>query len=328
MSNLLTVSRMRTWRDCRRKHHLKYHEGWRPTVDPDALRFGSLAHVGLEAWWETEDGDRAEAALRAIDGLGVDKYEQAAADVLLTAYDLQWADEMDRYEVIAVEESFFAPLLNPETGAASRTWSLAGKLDGIVRDLATDQLLMLEHKTTTDSFADGADPYWIKLGMDPQVSHYYLGAESLGHRAEGCLYDVLLRPRLRPLKATPEDKRKYKANGELYANQRDRDETATEYGERIAADIEARPEKYFARRMIARTDRDIVEYLGDVWAEGRMMREAELAERAPRNPESCHRFGTCPFWDACAYGVDLAAHPESFEQVDDVHPELELEEIT
>jgi hypothetical protein len=194
-----------------------------------------------------------------------------------------------------------------------------------VRDRELDAKLLLEHKTTVESFADDADPYWIKMGMDGQVSHYYLGAESLGHRVEGCLYDVLLRPRMKPLKATPEGSRKYKANGELYANQRDRDETAKEYGERIAADIETRPEKYFARRTIARTDNDIIEYLGDVWAEGRMMREAELAQRSPRNPEACHRFGTCWAWNHCAYGVRLEDHPESFEQVDDVHPELELD---
>lgn len=326
MSNLLTVSRLRTWRDCRRKHHLRYHEGWRTVTDPAALRFGSLIHTGLEAWWKAADGGRAEEALRSIDGLGLDGYEQAAADVLLTAYDLQWAADMDRYEIIAIEDTFFAPLINPETGAASRTWTLAGKIDGRIRDRYLDQLLILEHKTTTDSFADDADTYWLKLGMDSQVSHYYLGSESLGHQAEGCLYDVLLRPRLQPLKATPPDKRKYKANGELYARQREEDETAAEYGERIAADIEAEPSKYFARRTIARTDKDIVDYLGDVWAEGRMIREAELAERAPRNPESCHRFGTCSFWDVCAYGVDPAAHPESFTRVDDVHPELELEE--
>jgi hypothetical protein len=56
-----------------------------------------------------------------------------------------------------------------------------------------------------------------------------------------------------------------------------------------------------------------------------MMREAELAGRAPRNPESCHRFGTCAFWDTCANGLRLEDHPEAFERLDDVHPELELD---
>ena len=32
MSNLLTHSRLRVWRDCKRKHQLMYGEGWRPRV--------------------------------------------------------------------------------------------------------------------------------------------------------------------------------------------------------------------------------------------------------------------------------------------------------
>lgn len=325
MSNLLTVSRMRTWRNCRRKHRLEYLEGWRPKVEGEALRGGRIGHVGLEAWWGAEHGVRLDAALGAIEGRVDDPYERVAMEELLTGYDRQWAAGMDRYEVLAVEESFTLPLINPETGAASRTWLLAGKVDGVLRDLVTDQVVLLEHKLTAESFASDADTWWLKLGMDAQVSHYYLGAESLGHRPEGCLYDVLLRPRLRPLKATPPEKRKYKANGVLYANQRDRDETPEEYGARVRADIAENPAKYFQRRVIPRTDNDLREYLADTWAEGRMMREAEISGRAPRSPEACHRFGQCWAWDHCANGLRLEDHPEAFERLEDVHPELELD---
>ena len=327
MSNILTVSRLRAWRDCRRKHHLMYNEGWRPATTPEALRFGSLIHTGLEAWWGDDGTGRLIAAIEAVAGRGFDEFEQVAAEELLAGYDARWGGD-ERYEVLAVEETFFAPMLNPETGATSRTWVLSGKLDGVVRDRQTGATLILEHKTTTESIADDAEGYWTKLGMDSQVSHYYVGAESLGHRAEGCLYDVLLRPRLRPLKATPEEARKYTKDGRLYANRRAEDETPDEFRARVRADIEANPEKYLQRREIGRTDRDILEYLGDAWAEGRMMREAELAQRAPRNPESCHRFGRCAFWDACAYGLNPADHPDAFVRLDDVHPELQLQEET
>lgn len=323
MSNILTNSRIRTWRDCRRKHALMYLEGWRPVKQGEALRFGSLIHEGLEAWWADDGSGRLVAAIERIAGRGFDAYEQAAAEELLAGYDARWGTD-ERYEVLAVEDSFFVPLINPDSGAASRTWVLGGKVDGVVRDRETDALLILEHKTTTENFADPVDPYWTKLAMDPQVSHYFIGAEGLGHVAEGCLYDVLLRPRLQPLRATPVEKRKYKANGVLYANQRDQDETPDEYRARVRADIEANPDKYFQRRDVARTDRDILEYLGDVWAEGRMMREAELAGRAPKNPEACHRFGQCWAWDICAYGVKPEDHPEAFQKLENVHPELDL----
>ena len=323
MSNLLTNSRMRTWRECRRLHRLKYLDGWRPVQKADALRRGTLGHTALEAWWKDDGSGRLVAALEAIEGRGADPYDQAAVEELMAGYDARWGAE-ERYEILAVEETFLAPLLNPETGAPSRTWVLAGKLDGVVRDRETDALLIVEHKTTTESIGPDSD-WWLKLGMDSQVSHYYLGAESLGHRADGCLYDALLWPRLQPLKATPPENRKYRKDGALYANQRAEDETPEEYRARVRADIEADPEKYFQRRIIGRTDRDVIEYLGDVWAEGRMMREAELAERAPRSPDACHRFGRCPFWDVCAYGVRPEDHPDIYERVDDVHPELELE---
>lgn len=325
MSNILTTSRMRSWRECRRLHHLTYIRGWRTKRPPDSMRFGALVHQGLESWWKDDGTGRLVAALDAIHGHGADPYDQVAAEELLAGYDRQWGDE-DRYEVLAVEVTFQAPLLNPVTGAVSKTWVLAGKIDVLVRDRVIDCTLIVEHKTTQENIGDPADPYWAKLGMDGQVSQYYIGADSLEHRAEGCLYDVLLRPRLKPLKATPEDLRRYTKAGTLYANQRDSDETPEEYRARIQASIAEGPEKYFQRRMIARTERDIIEYLGDVWAEGRMMREAELADRAPRNSESCHRFGTCQFWDTCAYGVNPADHPELFELVTNVHPELDLQE--
>lgn len=128
MSNLLTVSRLKVWRDCRRKHRLMYLDGVRSATPGEALRFGSLIHTGLEGWWKS-DGDRLKDAIRAILGRGYDEYDQVAAEELLLGYHNRWgADE--RYEVLSVEESFFVSLVNPETGASSRTWSLAGKLDG------------------------------------------------------------------------------------------------------------------------------------------------------------------------------------------------------
>lgn len=327
MSNLLTVSRMRAWRTCKRLHQLSYLDGWRTAKAADPLRQGDIGHVGLEAWWRAPDGERLNAALHAIAGRGEDAYEQAAMEELLTGYDYEYRDQVDRYEILVVEGTFTAPLLNPATGAASRTWLLAGKKDVVVRDRESSLILLVEHKLTSESFAEDADSYWIRLGMDAQVSHYYIGAETDGVTPEGCLYDVLRRPQLRPLKATPVESRKYTKLGDLYANQRAEDETPEQYRQRVRGDISDYPKKYFARRTIARTERDLFEYLTDVWAESRIMRDAELARVAPKSPEACHRFGTCAFWNVCAYGLDPADHPELYVRVENVHPELDLQEV-
>jgi hypothetical protein len=324
VSNLITNSRLRTWRDCKRRHRLVYLDGWRPRREEEALSFGRIAHDGLEGWWKAEPGQRLHEAVVRITGRAQDLYQEAAVQELLRAYDRRWAASMEDYEVLAVEATFTAPLLNPMTGAASRTFLLAGKVDGIVRERATGRVLLLEHKTTSEPIDDATATYWRRLAMDGQVSHYYVGAEALGFQVEGCLYDVLLRPRLKPLKATPPESRKYTKDGRLYAAQREADETPAEYAARLRADMEAAPAKYFQRREVPRTEDDLRDYLFDAWAEARTLRESELAGRSPRNPEACHRFGQCPFWEACANGLRLEDAPDLFEQVGDVHPELDL----
>ena len=187
---------------------------------------------------------------------------------------------------------------------------------------ATGRVLLVEHKTTSEAIDDPTATYWRRLAMDGQVSHYFVGAESLGFQVEGCLYDVLLRPRMKPLKATPPESRKFTKDGRLYAAQRETDESPEEYAARLRADIESAPEKYFQRREVPRTEDDLRDYLFDAWAEARTLRESELAGRAPRSPEACFRFGMCPFFEHCANGLRLEDAPDQFERVGDVHPEL------
>jgi hypothetical protein len=45
--------------------------------------------------------------------------------------------------------------------------------------------------------------------MDGQVSTYFDGAASLGLDVAGCIYDVIGKPGIRPLQATPVEARKY-----------------------------------------------------------------------------------------------------------------------
>lgn len=321
---LLTNSRLRTYRECARKHRLMFEELWRPVREDDNLAFGSLIHLGLEAWWKSDDESALHDALDAIEGRARDPFQQVIAEELLIGYEGRWSGERALYEVLAVEAQFVAPLLNPETMAASRTWELGGKVDAIVRERSTGRVLVVEHKTTSENIADGASPYWAKLAMDGQVSHYYVGAESLGNAVEGCLYDVLAKPGQRPLKATPAESRKYTKDGKLYAAQREFDETPADYRLRVRAAIEADPLGFFQRRPVPRLESDLRDYLGDAWAQAVQIREAKNAGRAPRNPDACHRFGTCAFWDVCANGVRPEDYPESYQRMESAHPELAL----
>lgn len=324
MSNLLTQSRLRAYRDCSRKHYLLYVEGWRPVVEAEALHVGTLTHKGLAAWWRAPAGNRLALALATVAGRARDPFSQVVVEELLRAYDARWGWD-GAYEVVLVEESFEAPLINPDTGAASRTWLLAGQVDVIVREVATGRVLLMEHKTTGDAIDHDATDYFLKLCMDGQISHYVIGAEALGHQVEACVYDVLKKPGQRPLKATPVEKRAYKKDGTLYATQREHDETPEEYRLRIREAL-ADHATTLRRREVPRLERQIADYLGDVWQYAQQMRADEIAARSTRNPEACDRFGRCVFWDLCATGMNPAEHPESFVRVADVHPELEVKQ--
>jgi hypothetical protein len=290
----------------------------------------------MEAWWlahrlpsftAADFGLELSAplnhALRAVAGRAADPFVQVRCDELLRGYDARWTGQ--QFEVVGVEEEFRAPLINPETMQPSRTWRLGGKIDA--RAVAPDgRRLIVEHKTSSEDISPAAD-YWLKLQMDPQLSIYFIGAESLGWPPDGALYDVVLKPLQRPAKATLEADRKHKKDGTLYANQRETDETPEEYRARVREAIEAAPERYFQRREIPRTESQLADFLYDAWAQGRDMREAHLAGRAPRNSDACFAYGKCPMWEICSKGLNPAEHPDRYRRVAHVHPEL-IQEVS
>src|SRR5690606_34963330 len=190
-------------------------------------------------------------AMRA--GEVYDPYALVMAEELLVAYTARWGDS--GLEAVAVEAEFNMPLTNPETGAASRTFRRGGKIDAVVRS-PDGALHIVEHKTTASDIEQGST-YWRKVqALDTQVSTYMAGARSLGFDVVDCIYDVVRKPALKPLKATPVESRKYTAKGFLYANQREADETPEEYRTRLRADICERTERYFARGQIVRLAED------------------------------------------------------------------------
>ena len=186
-----------------------------------------------------------------------DPYDLALVAAMLQAHTERYRREP--LEPVASELAFDLPLRNPATGAASTVWRIAGVIDRIVR-LGDGRAALMEYKTTSLDFSPGAD-YWLRMHMDQQLSIYVLAAREMGYEIDTVLYDVTRRPSLRPLMATPEEKRKYKASGALYANQREEDESPKAFAARVAEDMRARPDRYFARIEIARLDQVVSRYL-------------------------------------------------------------------
>lgn len=296
MTRELTNSMRNKFASCHRAFKFCYEDLKRPIKTSDALNFGTAMHQLLECYWLN-----AEAEFPNVD----DEYTAMTLKALFEGYRNRW-EEYDRntYETICTERAFKAPLMNPETGGISKTFHLAGKIDALAKEKATGKVVIVEHKTTGQDIGPGSD-YWRKLPIDGQVSGYYVGAEAIDYPASKCLYDVIRKPTIKPLKATPEDKRKYNKDGSLSKACRENDETPDEWYERLSADIASRPDYYYARIEISRSDNDLMEYLFDMWAVSREISDAQRMNRWSRNPQACSVFGTCEYFGVCTGEQDI-----------------------
>jgi len=331
VKGLLTSSALKTYRECPKKYELMYDQRWRPVRTSAALRFGTLTHKALEAWWKNLQGDRLGAALEAL-RTESDPWDAVKVRELMIGYEAKWGPSAGDYEVVpgGVEMKFTLPLMNPDTMGESRTWDLGGKMDVLVQALRGPYagcIGVVEHKTSSEDIENDASPYFLKLTLDGQISQYYLGGMALGHDVEFCVYDVLKKPTIKQLQATPADQRKYrKDTGALYANQRTADETPEEYGARLRELIVENPNRFYRRHLVMRTDAQMKEFLGEAWDQGRSIRDGQLAGRAPKNPDACFRYGMCAFWSHCSSGVELEHSPD-FYQIPDPHAELKEETV-
>jgi hypothetical protein len=321
---LISSSRLTAFRSCRRLHYFRYLLRRVPIRENDAARFGSLFHAGLEGWWlAAVDGHRAERIEAAIEAARSrwtdqsDPFELVRAEELLRGYHFRWLDAPVR--AIGVEVEFRAPLVNPDTGAKSRTFDRAGKIDVLVE--MDGRVKLMEHKTTTLDISPGSD-YWKRLKIDDQVSGYMEGAKSLGHQVNECVYDVACRPLLRPFEATPEASRRYRKDGALDARQHAEDETPEAFRLRLGEAIAKEPERYYARGEVVRLDDETYAHAWDTWHTAREMRASEVAGIHPRNPGACVQYGrTCAYWPCCV-GEGSIDDPHLYQSLQLPHPEL------
>ena len=311
-TQLLTHSRLSCFRACPRRHFLRYELGIAPEEQGYALRVGGGFHAALEA------ADLGEDPGAAIEDRVSDPFDLALVAAMFDAHQRRYADQP--LEPVGSEQEFRMPLRNPETGAPTPIWTLAGKMDRLVC-LPDGRLALMEYKTTSRDFAPGAE-YWLRLHLDQQLSIYVIAAREMGYQIETVLYDVTRRPSLRPLKATPEGARKYTKEGRLYANQREVDETPEEFAARVAADIAERPDHYFARIEIARLDQDLDDCRAELWSQQLAIREAQRSGRFYRNPGSCFEPYPCEFLSICLNRDLETVTPVGFIRLQDVHPEL------
>jgi hypothetical protein len=189
-------------------------------------------------------------------------------------------------------------------------------------------LYVCERKTSSEDITPGS-PYWKRLTLDPQIAMYIEAVETMGHKVNGLIYDVLGKPKQKPLQATPLEARQYtkptkkEPEPRLYANQRDRDETAEEYGQRVLQAIAEAPDRFYQRQKIVRLQSERHESRVDVWQTASAIRDARRLNVFPRNPDSCFQyFRECDFYPICS-GLTTAEDPLMFKVEERAHEELD-----
>jgi len=192
---ITTYSMWNAFRNCRKLCEWRYVRELVAVARDPRLSFGSLIHECLEMWHR--DADEA-AVLDHIDRAFTNrafndsiKSDWHLAKSMMTGYAGTYP--VEDFEVVALEQQFAGGIVNPATKASSRSFTIAGKVDGIVRMRSTGEYYLLEHKTAAQLDGD----YLEKLWTDLQVILYcHYIEQCLGIRISGVIYSVLVKAKL------------------------------------------------------------------------------------------------------------------------------------
>ena len=247
-----TYSMWSLFRNCRKACEWRYLHELVPLERDRNLALGTVIHQSLEAWHSTCNLD---AALDVIDRAYPNRLAEAdqkrdwhLATGMMKGYAARYADE--EFDVVVLEKTFEGKIVNPATGASSRSFVLAGKVDGVVR--IGDEHYLLEHKTASQLGGD----YLERLWTDFQIVLYSRYVEqTLGIRLAGVLYNMLVKARL----------------------VQSRGETEAEYEARRAALVaKSKTGKTSAKRRLPESDEAFQERLAIKYAEPEMFHRERL----------------------------------------------------
>ncbi len=247
-----TYSMWSSFRNCRMACKLRYLDCLVPLASDPNLRFGSAVHQFLECWHRTRDlaqvldlVDRSYPN-RAGDDDQLRDWHLATA--IMKGYPARYP--VEEFEVVELEKTFEGEIVNPATGATSRSFTLAGRVDGIVR--IGGEHFLLEHKTasTVDS------GYIERLWTDFQIILYcWYVEQALGFHVSGVIYNILVKAKL----------------------QQSRGETEAEYEARRAELIaKSKTGKSSAQRRMPESDDDFQARLAAKYAEPGMFHREVL----------------------------------------------------
>lgn len=270
-----------------------------------------------------------QAALEAIDTVSApNDIIGAKCRALMRGYDRRWSEA--GYVALEVEKTLTCDLVNPDTGAKSRTFGLGGKLD-VIADF-TGRMTLIDHKTTSMDIEAADAPYWRQLAVEGQASHYGILGWANGYKFDCTIWDAIKKPTISPKKLTKAERAHVLATGEYFGSkvsvasleslQVEERETAELYEARLANDcLEVRPGYYFQRRPVPRVDFELIDYAKQLWDIAQDLIGTRAANRHHKNSGACMNYGTpCKFLGVCS-GHDTI-ESENWQKKQFTHNEL------
>lgn len=213
---VITYSSVSKFRNCRQAFDFRVNRSLvRKGARALPLRIGSAFHDGLEAFYlAVMDGktineaelvglavvEKAFSVLDADDELRIKRLPTVA---MFRFYVARWARGENvpagqttdqEFEIVATEKEFVRYIVNPATKAKSKSFVIAGKVDGVVRWKQDGKLYIRENKTA--SGIDGT--YLAKLWTDFQSRLYArFMADVFEEPVVGVFYDISSKPTIR-----------------------------------------------------------------------------------------------------------------------------------
>jgi hypothetical protein len=299
---LTTYSMWRLFRDCRKAVEWRYILQLAPKERDRNLSFGTLIHDCLEIWHRTRDLTLVQARIDAALVERLQRPEQKRvwhyATAMMAGYARRYAEE--EFEVVLLEQKFEGDIINPRTGASSRSFRLGGKVDGVVR--IGGKYYLLEHKTASSIDADYLERLWTDFQIT-LYSHYL--EKQLGIRIEGVLYNVLVKTKIEQREG--ETEAEFEARrAELIAKsktgkssaKRQLPETDDEFQARLAAKYDELG-MFHREKLYLSRDR-FVALEADLWELTQQYLDARKRKVFYQNTSQCNQRGRrCPYLPLC-----------------------------
>lgn len=179
-------SEVSTWLTCQRKYLYEYDMNLTPIKQGEALSRGTVGHDVLADYYAERMAGTGhdEAVVHARQTLGRIMAEGKAefeictdVDRILNGYWSYYADEADKYEILAVEETYEIPLTSESTYVL--------RLDLLVKNKQTQETELWDHKFVYDFWSQD------KLNLSGQFPKYVGALRFNGVSVDRCVLNQI-----------------------------------------------------------------------------------------------------------------------------------------